>query len=403
MGGLVSYFAFDDIWNVGKFTYYSLLALQNRGQTITGMYLNGKEGIRGRTDATKPENFSIEGLEGFSSIGYVGVRDSFPIADREVAVAVDGVVKVKDLLGLSKRVFSDPSSAKELAGKTASFIAMNSEGAVAAYRGSLGLQPLVIGGFGFDMAVVASEPTALAVTGSDFRREIRPGELVIIDKYGIESFLVEESPRSYCSIEFVYQARLDSFVNETDIYSMRLRIGERLAEEFPISADTVIGVPETALPFALGYSRATGIPMDLGFVRTGSPIRTMISVDAFLKLVGVQLKLNPIKSAVKGKRVVLIDDSMVTGNTLKNTVFNLRSLGAKEVHVLIGSPKIISSCPYGVEIPEDRELIAANLDDHKIALMIGADSIHWLSLEGLNKAIGTSSICTGCFTRRYPV
>jgi len=180
-----------------------------------------------------------------------------------------------------------------------------------------------------------------------------------------------------------------------------VKIGEQLAEEKKIDADVVIGVPDTAIPFAIGYSKKSGIPYDLGFTRTGSPIRTMLASDDFLKIIGVQLKLNPIKYVVKGKRVILIDDSMVTGRTLKNTVFALRSLGAKEVHVLIGSPKLISKCPYGMEVPEEKDLIAANLSEEEIAKVIGADSIYWLSLEGLYKVLG-KSICVGCMTRNYP-
>ncbi|MEM0113542.1 MAG: amidophosphoribosyltransferase, partial [Metallosphaera sp.] len=159
---------------------------------------------------------------------------------------------------------------------------------------------------------------------------------------------------------------------------------------------------ETALPFAVGYSRKLGLQFDLGFTRTGSPIRTMLASDSFLKVIGVQLKLNPIKSAVLGKKIVLIDDSMVTGTTIKNTIMSLRRLGAKEVHVLIGSPKLVSYCPYGIEVPEDKELIAANLSEAEVAKVLGADSIHWLSLDGLFKAISSRSLCTGCMTRRYP-
>ncbi|TRM73636.1 amidophosphoribosyltransferase, partial [Sulfolobus sp. B5] len=225
----------------------------------------------------------------------------------------------------------------------------------------------------------------------------------IIDKYHIESKQVRKPKKSYCAIEYIYQARIDSKVNEREVYDLRLRIGEQFAIERPLNADTVIGVPETALPFAIGYSRKLGLPMDLGFTRTGSPIRTMLASDSFLKIVGVQLKLNPIKTAVKGKRVVLIDDSMVTGTTIKNTVFNLRKLGAKEVHVLIGSPKLISNCPYGIEVPEEKELISANLNDSEIAKVLGVDSIYWLSLEGLIKVIGHNSLCLGCMTKKYPV
>ncbi|MCY0884069.1 MAG: amidophosphoribosyltransferase, partial [Acidianus infernus] len=335
-----------------------------------------------------------------AGIGYTGSKGEYPMVFDDVALVIDGVIKEDPKL-VAEKILSSPEDLKDVRGAF-SLIALTSEGKIIAYRDESGLKPLAIGGFGFDMAIIASEMTAMSVIGGEFRREINPGEMIILDKYNIESKKLKEPRKSYCSIEYIYQARIDSFVNEKSIYELRIRIGEELARERPIDADTVIGVPDTAIPFAIGYSRVTGIPLDLGFTRTGSPIRTMLASNDFMKIVGVQLKLNVIKSAVFGKRVVLIDDSMVTGTTLKNTIFSLRKMGAKEVHVLIGSPKLISYCPYGVEVPQSSELIAANLSEEEIAKVLGADSIYWLSIDGLYKVIGSKQLCLGCMLNSYP-
>ncbi|AWS00653.1 amidophosphoribosyltransferase [Metallosphaera hakonensis] len=398
MAGIVGVLAFDRIWNVSKFLYYSMIGLQHRGYATSGVVMLN-EGMESFINDVSPEDLEFQ-LDGWAGIGYTGSRRGYPIHNDEVAISVDGVLK--DPQGFLRTFTKDREKALEEAKGAFSLVALTREGEVIGYRDETGVRPLSLGGFGFDMGIIASEPVAMNVIGGDFRREILPGEMVTISGLNVKSVILKEPKKAYCSIEYVYQARIDSFVNEGNVYETRVRIGEQLADEKPIYADTVIGVPETALPFAVGYSRKLGIPLDLGFTRTGSPIRTMLASDSFLKIVGVQLKLNPIKGAVFGKRVVLIDDSMVTGTTLKNTIMSLRRLGAKEVHVLIGSPKLVSSCPYGIEVPEDKELIAANLSEDDIAKVLGADSIHWLSLEGLQKAISRSTLCTGCMTKSYP-
>ncbi|MEM3104347.1 MAG: phosphoribosyltransferase family protein, partial [Candidatus Bathyarchaeia archaeon] len=175
--------------------------------------------------------------------------------------------------------------------------------------------------------------------------------------------------------------------------------------EESVEADVVIGVPETAIPFAMAYSQATGIPVEMGFVRTGRSIRTAIKPTQFERLVGVQLKLNPIQASVRGRRVILIDDSVVRGTTLRNTVYLLRKKGAKEVHVKIGSPPIVARCPYGATVPPEDELIGRALTSDEIAQVIGADSFSYLSMNGLLNAIGLprEKLCLGCFTGEYPV
>ncbi len=398
MAGIVGLLAFDKVWNVSKFLYYSMVGLQHRGYASSGVVMLNQE-MRSVVRDVSPEDLEFQ-LEGWAGIGYTGSRRGYPIHNDEVAIAVDGVLR--DPESFLKAFTRDREKALEEAKGVFSLVAMTRDGEIVGYRDETGVRPLSLGGFGFDMGIIASEPVAMSVIGGDCRREIQPGEMVTISSLNVKSRQIKEPRKAYCSIEYVYQARIDSQVNENSVYETRVKIGEQLAEEKPIKADTVIGVPDTALPFAVGYSRKLGLQLDLGFTRTGSPIRTMLASDSFLKIVGVQLKLNPIKSAVFGKRVVLIDDSMVTGTTLKNTIMSLRRLGAKEVHVLIGSPKLISACPYGIEVPEDKELIAANLSEEEIAKVLGADSIHWLSLEGLFKAISRSTLCTGCMTKKYP-
>ncbi|MCG3108637.1 Amidophosphoribosyltransferase [Metallosphaera sp. J1] len=398
MAGIVGLLAFDKVWNISRFLYYSMIGLQHRGYASSGVVMLNQE-MRSVTRDVSPEDLEFQ-LEGWAGIGYTGSRRGYPIHNDEVAIVVDGVLREPE--NFLKTFTRDRERALEEAKGAFSLIAMTRDGEIVGYRDETGVRPLSLGGFGFDMGIIASEPVAMSVIGGDFRREVMPGEMVTISSLNVKSTQIKEPRKAYCSIEYVYQARIDSVVNESNVYETRVRIGEQLAEEKPIEADTVIGVPDTALPFAVGYSRKLGLQLDLGFTRTGSPIRTMLASDSFLKIVGVQLKLNPIKSAVFGKRVVLIDDSMVTGTTLKNTIMSLRRLGAKEVHVLIGSPKLISACPYGIEVPEDKELIAANLSEEEIAKVLGADSIHWLSLEGLSRAISKSTLCTGCMTKRYP-
>ncbi|QIW24376.1 amidophosphoribosyltransferase [Sulfolobus sp. S-194] len=400
MAGIIGVYAFDKIWNISKFLYYGLIGLQNRGYSHSGITIL-KENFQLITNEGAPEDIELpSNIEGWAGIGYTGTKIGYPIITDFGTLVVDGIIK-GDLNEIAKGLYKDPENTLKEINGVFSLIFLTKDGKMMGYRDPYGIKPLEIGGFGFDLAILSSETSGITVIGGEFRREIKPGEAVFIDAYEISYSQINESKHNYCAIDLVYQSRIDSFVFNKNIYEVRVKIGEQLAEEKKIDADVVIGVPDTAIPFAIGYSKKSGIPYDLGFTRTGSPIRTMLASDDFLKIIGVQLKLNPIKYVVKGKRVILIDDSMVTGRTLKNTVFALRSLGAKEVHVLIGSPKLISKCPYGMEVPEEKDLIAANLSDEEIAKVIGSDSIYWLSLEGLYKVLG-KNICVGCMTRNYP-
>ncbi|MBS7288638.1 MAG: amidophosphoribosyltransferase, partial [Candidatus Freyarchaeota archaeon] len=270
-----------------------------------------------------------------------------------------------------------------------SLVAFTDKGEMIVARDPKGVKPLVIGSFGFDYGAVASESAAIDVIGADLKADIKPGEIYVINPYTIERKTSFRDKERYCAFEYVYFCRPDSIINGKSIYEVRMKIGEYLAEEFPVDADVVIGVPETAIPFAMAYSNVTGIPIHMGFVRSGRSVRTAIKPTQFERLVGVQLKLNPIRQAIRGKRVVLIDDSVVRGTTTRNIVNIMRNrIGAKEVHVRIGSSRLISPCPFGIEVPEKDELIAAHLTEEEVSKVVGADTFAWLSLEGMVKAIG---------------
>ncbi|AHC51827.1 amidophosphoribosyltransferase [Sulfolobus acidocaldarius SUSAZ] len=402
MAGILGVYAFDKIWNISKFLYYGIIGLQHRGYSRSGISTLSDKGFFTISGDSAPEDLELPEIQGWAGVAYTGLEKKYPYTTDYGVLVIDGVVKT-DLNELSKKLYKDPETALMEADGVFSLVFLSKDGRMIGYRDELGVKPLEIGGFGFDLAILSSETPGISVIGGELKREIKPGELVYIDSYSVSyKRLKELSSSRYCSIDIIYQSRIDSYVFDGNIYDIRVRIGEQLAEERKIEGDVVIGVPDTAIPYAIGYSHKSGIPFSLGFTRTGSPIRTMLASDDFLKVIGVQLKLNPIKSAVKGKRVILIDDSMVTGRTLKNTIFNLRVLGAKEVHVLIGSPKLIAKCPYGMQVPEEKELIAANLPDNEITKVMGADSIYWLSLEGLYRVVGHRNLCVGCMTNLFP-
>ncbi len=437
--GVIGIYAFDENWNVARFIYYGLVALQNRGQETCGMAVfDGKnmKVIKGRGLA---ENFftskNLEEARGWAGIGHVSplnprrdenIQPVYIGDDVKVALGYNGrilnhkelmegkfeseedAIAVASLLAKELRR-SDPLEAMESVMEKMrgaySLVAFTDKGEMVVARDPKGVKPLVIGSFGFDHGAVASESAAIDVIGADLKADIKPGEIYAINQYSIERKNAFKDKERYCAFEYVYLCRPDSVINGRSVYDVRIRIGEYLAEEFPVDADVVIGVPETAIPFAMAYSNATGIPIHMGFVRSGRSMRTAIRPTQFERLVGVQLKLNPIRQAIRGKRVVLIDDSVVRGTTTRNIVNIMRNrIGAKEVHVRIGSSRLISPCPFGVEVPEKDELIAAHLTEDEVSKVVGADTFAWLSLEGMVKATGfpRDKLCMGCFTGEYP-
>ncbi len=265
-----------------------------------------------------------------------------------------------------------------------------------------GVRPLVIGelpdGGGY---VFASEPAALSIMGARFMRDVRPGELVVADDDGLHSRQVLERESTPCAFEWIYFARGDGVLDGVDVHASRVRMGEILFREAPVEADVVIGVPESGLVAALGYARASGIPYDIGFYKSAYAGRTFISPTQDQRELKVRLKLAA-TGAVKGKRVVLIDDSVVRGTTSGRIVRLLREAGAAEVHFRVSSPPIRYPCFYGIDTAARRELAAAVLTEDQIRERMGADSLAYLSEAGLQEAIGLKSTCLACFNGRYP-
>jgi amidophosphoribosyltransferase len=275
-------------------------------------------------------------------------------------------------------------------------------------RDPLGVRPLCLGRLddGAGGWVLASESCALMTIGAALVREIEPGEIVEIDGAGVRSATGMRSERhATCLFEYIYFARPDSDINDRRIYLARQRMGEELAREHPVEADVVVPVPDSAVPAAIGYSRAAGIPFAEGLVKNRYIGRTFIQPDQRLRDIGIGLKFNPLPEVLRGKRVVLVDDSIVRGTTTPPLVRLLRGAGAAEVHVRIHSPAFRWPCYLGLDVATRQELIAASKTVDEIAEHIGADSLGYLSLDGLLRAIDVprEEFCIGCFTGNYPV
>lgn len=264
-----------------------------------------------------------------------------------------------------------------------------------------GVRPLVIGATDEGSVVLASEPAALHVIGARFVRDVRPGELVVADERGLRSRQVLEPEPTPCAFEWIYFARGDGALDGVPVHHARVRMGERLWEESPVDADVVVGVPESGLAAALGYARASGIPYDIGLYKSPYAGRTFINPNQRLRERKVRLKLAP-TGVVEGRRVVLVDDSIVRGTTSGRIVRMLREAGAREVHFRVSSPPIKFPCYYGIDTAARQELAAATLSVEQIRERIGADSLAFISDEGLRRSIGLARTCTACFDGRYP-
>ncbi len=271
-----------------------------------------------------------------------------------------------------------------------------------------GLRPLALGRLG-DAYVVASETCAFDIVGATYERDVQPGELLIINNDGllVDRF-AHSSNRAICSMEYIYFSRPDSNIEGMNVHAARKRLGIELAQEAPIEADVVTGVPDSSISAAIGYAEATGIPYELGLIKNRYVGRTFIQPSQALREQGVKMKLSAVRGIVEGKRVVMVDDSIVRGTTSRRIVTLLREAGAKEVHVRISSPPIKNPCFYGIDTSSSSELIAAEHSIEEIREIIGADSLSFLSVEGIQKSIGREDAngkcgqCLACFTGDYP-
>ena len=280
-----------------------------------------------------------------------------------------------------------------------------SEGGLIAARDPYGLRPLCLGRIR-DAYVIASETCAFDLIGAQYIRDIEPGEIILINQNGIQShkpFPVKQP--ALCIFEYVYFARPDSRIFNHSVYGIRKNLGRQLAREASVPADIVIPVPDSGVPAALGYSEASGIRYDTGLIRNHYVGRTFIEPAQAIRHFGVKIKLNPVREVLEGKRVVVVDDSIVRGTTSRKIVKMIRQAGAKEVHLRISSPPIISPCFYGIDTPTREELIGSSHSIEEIRRYITANSLDYLSMEGMLKAAPhkDDQYCTACFSEKYPI
>ena len=272
-------------------------------------------------------------------------------------------------------------------------------------RDPLGFRPLVLGNI--DGAyVLASETCALDLIGAEFVRDVAPGEMVVIDQNGLRShFPFEAQPRRMCVFEYMYFARPDSTLDGINVYTARKAIGRELAAEHPVEADVVVPVPDSGVAAAMGYAEAAGLPMELGLIRNHYVGRTFIEPKQAIRHFGVKVKLNAVREVLAGKRVILVDDSIVRGTTSAKIVGMVLAAGAKEVHMRISAPPTIGPCHYGIDPPDRDQLLAANQTQEQIREHLGCDSLAYLSLDGLYRGMGgrEPGYCDACFSDNYPV
>ncbi len=291
-----------------------------------------------------------------------------------------------------------------------SLVLLTSDEKMIGVRDPNGFRPLVIGRLK-DAFVLSSETSSFDLIEAEFIREVEPGEVVVIEKNGMTSHRLphrqsigDASTPTFCVFEHVYFARPDSLVNGKSVYRAREKMGMKLAEEHPVEGDVVIAVPDSGVPAAIGYSRQSGIPFEMGLIRSHYVGRTFIEPQDSIRHFGVRLKLSPVRSIVDGKRVVVVDDSLVRGTTSRKIVKMLRGAGAREVHMRVSAPPTTHPCFYGINTPTRSELVAASHTVEEIGRYVTSDSLAYLSHEGMMSAVGGSEgYCSACFTGDYPV
>ncbi|MCR3757715.1 amidophosphoribosyltransferase [Clostridium felsineum] len=442
--GVFGIFSNKDI-DASRLTYYGLYALQHRGQESAGIAVsNGKElsiykNMGLVADVFNPE--IINSLVGNSAIGHVrysttggsNVNNAQPIMSNfklgSIAIAHNGNLVNADVI---RELLQDGGTMFQTSIDTEVILNLIARGAkkgiekavvdaIQAVKGSYGIviltndkligvrdpngiRPLCIGKID-DSYIICSESCALDTVGAEFVRDVNPGEIVIVDKDGLKSInFAEKTKCETCAFEYIYFARPDSVIDGIDVNKSRELAGEELFKASPVDADIVIGVPDSGIPAAIGYARASGIPYTLGLIKNKYIGRTFITPTQELREKAVSVKLNPVKSIIEGKKVVLIDDSIVRGTTSKKLVDLIRKAGAKEVHFRVSSPIVKFPCYFGIDTPYRKELIGAHRKVEEIREFIGADSLGYLSMEALLKTLGENKkFCLGCFSGIYPV
>jgi amidophosphoribosyltransferase len=427
-------------------TYLGLYALQHRGQESAGIATADGEKIRiSRAMGHVAEAFderALEGLPGHIAVGHTRystageskLQNAQPIlidcAHGQIAIAHNGNLvnarELRDRLVRDGSIFQTSSdtevvlhlyarsrehsvedaiveSISQVSG--AFSLALLTKDRLIAARDPHGFRPLALGRLG-DAYIVCSETCALDLIGATYLRDVEPGELVVISDGGLRSLRpFPPAPLAHCVFEHVYFARPDSYVFGKSVHEVRTELGRILARESPVEADVICPIPDSGVCGATGFSDASGVPMEMGLIRNHYVGRTFIQPQQAIRHFSVKIKLNPVRSVLEGKRVVLIDDSIVRGTTSRKIVKMVRAAGAKEIHMRIACPPTISPCFYGVDTPSKSELIAATHSTEEIREFIEADSLAYLSLEGLLQSVAPEggSYCTSCYTGHYPI
>ncbi len=434
--------------NVAGLAYYGLYALQHRGQESCGIVVNDdgvffsykdlglvSEVFSKDTLGSLPEGNMAVGHVRYGTTGGTTRNNCQPLEINhqkgKMALAHNGnlsnALALRDELELSGAIFHTTSDTETIAYVITreriaaasieeavsramdslegaySLVLMSSAKMIAA-RDPYGFRPLCYGRTADGSYVIASESCALAAVGAEFVRDVMPGEILVFSDSGVESRQEHcgKQKRKTCIFEYIYFARPDSVIDGISVSKSRVRAGEILAETFPADADIVIGVPDSGLEAALGFSRASGIPYGIGLIKNKYIGRTFISPGQNERTDRVRIKLSTVKNVIEGKRIVLIDDSIVRGTTSKRIVNLLRDAGAKEIHMRVSAPPFLHPCYYGTDIDSEENLIASHHSMEEIAEIIGADSLGYLPIEKLNKLAESDEYCAACFNGEYP-
>lgn len=426
-------------------TYLGLYALQHRGQESAGIVSSDGGILHVHRDmGLVADIFSeemLKKLKGKMSIGHVrystsGISEKInaqPLVFRYsrggIAIAHNGNLvnagEVREALETQGKIFQSTSDTeviihlmamsqkpaltdriiealKQIRG--AYSLLFLSENEVIAARDPYGFRPLVLGCID-GAQVISSETCALDLIGAEYLREIEPGELIVINEDSFHSFHIFPDNRRSCVFELIYFARPDSIVFGREVYAVRKALGKQLAREYPVDADIVIPVPDSGMPAAIGYAEESGIPFEMGIIRNHYVGRTFIEPEQSIRDFGVKVKLSSLKRFIQGKRVIIVDDSIVRSTSGKKIITMLRNAGAKEIHFRISSPPITHPCFYGIDTPTRKELIAANYPVDEICRLITADSLGYLTLGGLKSSVEDlyGEFCYACFTGEYPI
>jgi amidophosphoribosyltransferase len=429
--------------DVSRLAYFGLFALQHRGQEAAGIAVSENGNLTVLREmglvAHVFDEQQLQALPGDAAIGHTRYSTTGankwanvqPLihhgSARTVALGHNGnLVNVEELRdeliadgvklasGLDSEVIAaliahdDAPLAEAVAGamrrlEGAYSVTALVEDTLVAFRDPFGFRPLTLGRIGDDW-VVASETCALDLVGADAVRDVQPGEVVWIDSDGLHAAQAVPAGRhALCIFEHVYFARPDSQVGGIEVHGARVRMGERLADEAPADADLVIGVADGGTPAAIGFSKASGIPYNEALIKNRYVARTFIQPEQGMREQGIRMKFNPL-GEVAGRRIVVVDDSIVRGNTTRALVQMLFDAGAAEVHVRVSSPPVVSPCFYGIDMADEDQLAAAHRSVEEMRAHIGATSLHYLSVEGMQQAtqLPEDSVCRACFTREYP-